>query len=355
MTRRKYLFPDYRVLELNYQAGRRLGANVYVVDGGSEYILIDIGYADTVEEIADLLLRMDYSLSACKMIIASHADADHAQGLARASALFKTRVAAHSESVPALETGDPILTFAQIKAQGIALEMPPCRVDIRLQDGDEIEVGELRLKVWHTPGHTPGQIALQLDRLLFSGDNLFADGCVGVIDAHHGSNIPDFIRSLERIRDADVEYLLPSHGPVFPHDRAMIQRTIDPPATLPVHGRFRHLCGLLATARPVGAGHPRWQTTYSAKKHPQRNHRASPAIEVRPRHGPWPKSAGAVVAKPPALSATRALTKRNHLRTSNIWPRRGITVCTDSRMRSPCQRTHSPVARLTQDYSLHRQ
>jgi hydroxyacylglutathione hydrolase len=227
MTRRKYLFPDYRVLELNYQAGRRLGANVYVVDGGSEYILIDIGYADTVEEIADMLLRMDYSLSACKMIIASHADADHAQGLARASALFKTRVAAHSESVQALETGDPILTFAQIKAQGIALEMPPCRVDIRLQDGDEIEVGELRLKVWHTPGHTPGQIALQLDRLLFSGDNLFADGCVGVIDAHHGSNIPDFIRSLERIRDADVEYLLPSHGPVFPHDRAMIQRTID--------------------------------------------------------------------------------------------------------------------------------
>jgi hydroxyacylglutathione hydrolase len=334
MTRRKYLFPDYRVLELNYQAGRRLGANVYVVDGGSEYILIDIGYADTVEEIADLLLRMDYSLSACKMIIASHADADHAQGLARASALFKTRVAAHSESVQALETGDPILTFAQIKAQGIALEMPPCRVDIRLQDGDEIEVGELRLKVWHTPGHTPGQIALQLDRLLFSGDNLFADGCVGVIDAHHGSNIPDFIRSLERIRDADVEYLLPSHGPVFPHDRAMIQRTIDRLR------RYQYMAdfGTCAVSWPlldqweqdILAGKPPILQKTSATK-PQ----ASPAIEVRPRHGPWPKSAGAVVAKPPALSATRALTKRNHLRTSNIWPRRGITVCTDNRMRGP--------------------
>ena len=32
--------------------------------------------------------------------------------------------------------------------------------------------------------------------LLFSGDNIFRDGCVGVIDAHHGSNLPDYIRSL---------------------------------------------------------------------------------------------------------------------------------------------------------------
>lgn len=227
MLRRKYLFPDYRVLELNYQAGRRLGANVYLVDGGQEYILLDIGYLDTVEEIADLLLQMGYGLSACKLIIASHADADHAQGLARARALFKTQVAAHPASIPALQSGDPELTFARIKAQNIHLDMPPCPVDISINEGDVIEVGEVKLTVWHTPGHTPGQIALKMDKLLFSGDNIFADGCVGVIDAHHGSNIPDFIRSLERIRDDDAEYLLPSHGPVFVRDPKMIQRTID--------------------------------------------------------------------------------------------------------------------------------
>ncbi len=44
---------------------------------------------------------MDFSLSACKMIIATHADADHIQGLAQAKELLKAKVAAHPLSVDA--------------------------------------------------------------------------------------------------------------------------------------------------------------------------------------------------------------------------------------------------------------
>ncbi len=64
-------------------------------------------------------------------------------------------------------------------------------------------------------------------RYVFSGDNIYRDGCVGAIDAHHGSSIPDFIRSLRRIRQSDVEWLLPSHGPIFRKDDAMLDRTIQ--------------------------------------------------------------------------------------------------------------------------------
>jgi hydroxyacylglutathione hydrolase len=52
MLARKYLFPN--VIEMNYQAGRRLGVNVYLIDGGSEFLLIDIGYVETVDEIVEL-------------------------------------------------------------------------------------------------------------------------------------------------------------------------------------------------------------------------------------------------------------------------------------------------------------
>ena len=79
MLARKYLFPH--VIEMNYQAGRRLGVNVYLIDGGSEFVLIDIGYLDTVDEIVELIRQMDFNLSTCKMIIATHADADHIQGV----------------------------------------------------------------------------------------------------------------------------------------------------------------------------------------------------------------------------------------------------------------------------------
>jgi glyoxylase-like metal-dependent hydrolase (beta-lactamase superfamily II) len=225
MRQRKYLFPH--VIEINYQAGRRLGVNVYLIDGGSEFLLIDIGYLDTVEEIIELIRQMDFNLSTCKMVIATHADADHIQGLARAKELLKTRVAAHPLSVVPLETGDEIMTYASIKAQGIDMPMPPCHIDLRLNEGDRINVGNVQLTVWHTPGHTAGQLSFKMGNLLFSGDNIYKDSCVGVIDAHHGSNIPDFLGSLQRIIRDDSEFLLPSHGPVFRRDNRIIQQAID--------------------------------------------------------------------------------------------------------------------------------
>ena len=90
-----------------------------------------------------------------------------------------------------------------------------------------LEVGNLKLETWHTPGHTQSQLAFRLGNLLFSGDNIFRDGCVGNIDAHHGSDIAAFLKSLERIRDSDVEWLLPSHGPPFRKDNRQLQSTID--------------------------------------------------------------------------------------------------------------------------------
>jgi glyoxylase-like metal-dependent hydrolase (beta-lactamase superfamily II) len=222
---RRYLFPN--VIEMNYQAGRRLGVNVYLIDGGNEFVLIDIGYLEAVGEVIELIRRMDFNLSTCKMLVATHADADHIQGLARAKELLRTRVGAHPCSVEAIETGDPILTYASIKAQGFEIPMPPSKVDVLLNEGDTIAVGPLRLKVWHTPGHTSGQLAFKMGKLLFSGDNIYKDSCVGAIDAHHGSSIPEFIQSLTRIARDDSEFLLPSHGPVFRRDPAILQKAID--------------------------------------------------------------------------------------------------------------------------------
>jgi hydroxyacylglutathione hydrolase len=225
MLARKYLFPH--VIELNYQAGRRLGVNVYLIDGGSEFALIDIGYLETVDEIIELIRKMDFNLSTCKMVIATHADADHIQGIARARELLKTKVAAHPLTVEPLETGDEIMTYATIKAQNFQIPMPRCTVDVTLNEGETIDIGSQKLKVWHTPGHTAGQLSFKMGNLLFSGDNIYKDSCVGVIDAHHGSNLPEFIASLKRIQKDDAEFLLPSHGPVFRRDNRILQQAID--------------------------------------------------------------------------------------------------------------------------------
>jgi len=225
MLERKPVFPH--VIEMNYQAGQRLGCNVYLVYEGTEWLSIDIGYDETVEEIVELIRQMDFPLSNCTTVIATHADVDHIQGLSKVKQMLKTTTTAHRLAVEPLTSGDRIKTFAEIDAQGIHLEMPPVTVDRVIEEGDKIKVGQLELETWHTPGHTDSQLSFRLGNLLFSGDNIYRDGCVGAIDAHHGSDIGAFIKSLRRIRASDIEWLLPSHGPIFRKNNAQLDQTIE--------------------------------------------------------------------------------------------------------------------------------
>jgi glyoxylase-like metal-dependent hydrolase (beta-lactamase superfamily II) len=224
MLHRKPVFPH--VIELNYQAGQRMGCNVYLVYDGAEWVMIDIGYEETVDEIAELIRQLDFPFSHCKGLIATHADVDHIQGLAKANQLLKTKIWGHPLAAEPLATGDVIKTFAEVAAQNIHLAMPPVKLDVLVNDGDVIEVGSQKLEVWHTPGHTDSQLSFRLGDILLSGDNIYRDGCVGAIDAHHGSDIPAFIKSLKRIRASDVRWLLPSHGPIFKKDNALLDAAI---------------------------------------------------------------------------------------------------------------------------------
>ena len=225
MDQRKPIFPN--VIELNFQIGQVLGCNVYLVYDQDEWLLIDIGYEDTVDEFIETIRQLDFPFARCKTLLATHADVDHTQGLAHAKQVLRTTVSAHPLAAKPLESGDKLWTFAQIPSQGIDMEMPPVKVDTLIDEGDIVKVGNIELEVWLTPGHTDGQLSFRMGDLLFSADNIYRDGCVGAIDAHHGSNLPAFVASLKRIRDSDVKWLLPSHGPIFRKDNDMLDKTIE--------------------------------------------------------------------------------------------------------------------------------
>jgi glyoxylase-like metal-dependent hydrolase (beta-lactamase superfamily II) len=225
MLERKPLFPN--VIELNYQAGSVFGCNVYLIYDEGEWVLIDIGYEEVVDEVVDMIRDLDFPFSKCKALIATHADVDHIQGLALLKQAIKAPVAAHPLAAVPLREADKLKTFAQIEAQGIDLPLPPVEVEQLIDDGDKIAIGGLELEVWWTPGHTDSQLSFRLGDLLFSGDNIYRDGCVGAIDAHHGSDLNAFISSLRRIRASDVKWLLPSHGPIFRKDEEMLDKTIS--------------------------------------------------------------------------------------------------------------------------------
>lgn len=225
MLTRKPIFPG--IIELNFQAGEVLGCNVYLVYDGDEWILIDVGYEETVEDFVEIIRQVDFPFSRCKTLVATHADVDHIQGLAKAKQLLKTSVTAHPNAVAPLQSGDTLITLAEIAAQDLKMAMPPVEIEHEVNDGDIIEVGSLQIEVWHTPGHTNSQLAFRIGDVLLSGDNIYRDGCIGAIDAHHGSDIKAFVSSLERIRDSDVKWLAPSHGPIFANDRDLLDSTIQ--------------------------------------------------------------------------------------------------------------------------------
>ena len=93
---------------------------------------------------------------------------------------------------------------------GIDVDPPP-EIDEYLKDGDKLTVGNIELEVVETPGHTPGSICLYLPRekLILTGDTLFADGGVGRTDFSYSSS-QDLGNSLKKI------FKLPAKTTIYP-------------------------------------------------------------------------------------------------------------------------------------------
>ena len=64
MLDRRPLFPG--VIEINHQAGWRIGCSVYLLFDENEWILVDIGYEENVDEIIELIRQIDFPISQCR-------------------------------------------------------------------------------------------------------------------------------------------------------------------------------------------------------------------------------------------------------------------------------------------------
>ena len=75
-----------------------------------------------------------------------------------------------------------------------------------------LRVGDHTFHLLHTPGHTPGQVAVHVpeERVVFTGDTIFSECQTWLMT----SNVDQWLDSLERIRQLDVDTLIPGHGPV---------------------------------------------------------------------------------------------------------------------------------------------
>ncbi|MCB2181803.1 MAG: MBL fold metallo-hydrolase [Desulfobulbaceae bacterium] len=123
-------------------------------------------------------------------ILNTHGHADHVLANQELKEMFSVPVCMHEED-------DTFFSIQEVREKSKKeLGLPaPSPADIRLHDGDELEVGNLRIKVIHTPGHTPGSVCFFVEGNLFTGDTLFV-GDVGRTDLTGGS-LDALLKSLE--------------------------------------------------------------------------------------------------------------------------------------------------------------
>ena len=126
-----------------------------------------------------------------KYILNTHAHADHTLGNSELKSLLSVPVCMHEADERFYS--DTAVREKSIDELGL---LPPDSPDIRLKDGDVLEVGAMKVEVIHTPGHTPGSVCYLIDGNLFSGDTLFV-GAAGRTDLIGGS-LDTLIESLEK-------------------------------------------------------------------------------------------------------------------------------------------------------------
>src|SRR3989338_8533859 len=125
-----------------------------------------------------------------KYILLTHTHYDHINSLAKLFELTRAKILVHENDADSVEN----------------LGLPYGK----LKDKNEINLGKLKIKVLHTPGHSPGSVCYLVENKLITGDMLFVEN-IGRTDLP-GGNPRIMSQSLKRLKKLDEEIeVYPGH------------------------------------------------------------------------------------------------------------------------------------------------
>ena len=174
-----------------------LSTNCYVVSckETNEAIVVDPGL-DFPSEADPIFNYVDEGKLKVKFIVNTHGHSDHVNGDRIMQKRYRVPICIHSLDASFLKSMESDVS-----------------ANVLLMDGDVLSFGTVSLKVLHTPGHTKGSICLVEEKVIFTGDTLFA-GSIGRTDFPESSS-RDMESSLKKLVGLSDRLLVyPGHGEV---------------------------------------------------------------------------------------------------------------------------------------------
>jgi hydroxyacylglutathione hydrolase len=157
---------------------------------------------DPADNVKDIIAEAKKNKLKINYIVNTHGHVDHIGGNAEMQSATGAKIIIHEDDAFML-TSTPAMMLKMFGAK----ESPPA--DILVKDGDTISVGNIELKVIHTPGHSPGGMSLYYPGYVFTGDTLFVEA-VGRSDLPGGS-WPIMYKSIK-----EKLFILPDDTKVMP-------------------------------------------------------------------------------------------------------------------------------------------
>jgi glyoxylase-like metal-dependent hydrolase (beta-lactamase superfamily II) len=199
---------------------------VYLV-ADEKTALIEVGSSVQIPDTLNALARLDFDIKELSYIIPTHVHSDHAGGAGHlAQQLPLARVVTHPKAAKFLADQSIIDRLLQSRKMvfgddaderfGGMLAIAEERF-VRVEDGDEIDLGKRKLEVIHTPGHDPNHLCFMdsKTRGLFCGDALggyFSETKSRMPASVPGSDPEVIVQSIDRVQQFDPAMLFFSHG-----------------------------------------------------------------------------------------------------------------------------------------------
>lgn len=179
-------------------------ANCYIVgdtNSGKAAII------DTTSDINAIEKLLNKDKLTPEYILLTHGHFDHIQGIEGLKVKYPNiKVYVHTKDWAMLS--DPAINMSQ----SFINQKITAKADKTLQDGQIINLGDTKIQVIHTPGHTPGSVTFHVNKVLFTGDTLFKDS-IGRTDFPGGSqgDLDASIRD-KLLKYPDDTIIYPGHG-----------------------------------------------------------------------------------------------------------------------------------------------